>query len=255
MQDKNKDLNSFQTLVLDIGDIKTPLEFKIDQTTDWWALSLTLLVTVIVSIVSAYVTILLVTRSNNNLIKNQNFQNEKQLSKQEEFINKQIISQESQKESELNAHYKQLWMEKLRDEGAQFLHNTSIFSMQVFNNITFFNSFKRSGKGEENVNKHYDQLNQTIKQLEISQIKIQLSLNSNNELDNEIIELMAKIIIIVKSLSSQAYEELTNKINYKNINYENLASLPEHTSLMNCEILIKKKFIELLREERTFMYD
>ncbi len=94
---KSNESNLSQTLILDVNKVKSPIELKVDQITDYGALTFTLIISAIISAITAFVTIHLVTKSNNQLIESQKDQNERQLIKQEEFLARQIESQENQK--------------------------------------------------------------------------------------------------------------------------------------------------------------
>ncbi|MDC5456945.1 hypothetical protein NRA65_18045, partial [Acinetobacter baumannii] len=119
---KSNEPNLSQTLILDVSKVKSPIELKVDQVTDWGALTLTLSITVLVSLISAYVTIKLVTKSNNDLIKNQNAQNEHNLREQRDLQQLMIDSQERQKRNELKNEYIRNWINELKTPAENFIY-------------------------------------------------------------------------------------------------------------------------------------
>lgn len=250
---KTNESNLSQTLILDVSKVKSPIELRVDQITDYGALTFTLIISAIVSAITAFVTIYLVTKSNNQLIKSQKDQNERQLIKQEEFLVRQIESQENQKNKELNTHSKQIWIDKIRELATQFLYNTNRVVMQAFSTVNTYNTYKKNQSTYEEVSKNFDETKTIIRNLEIAAISIDLSLEGNNPIDDEIKELLTEIIKHIKTLNSSVLDNFTEKRDFELIDYSTLKTLPEVDKIYELEIKLKKKFIELFKEKRNFL--
>lgn len=250
---KSNESNLSQTLILDVSKVKSPIELKVDQITDYGALTFTLIISAIISAITAFVTIYLVTKSNNQLIESQKDQNESQLIKQEEFLARQIESQENQKNKELNTHSKQIWIDKLRESATQFLYNTSRVIIQALSTVNAYNTYKQDQNTYAEVNKNFDEINTIVRNLEIAAISIDLSLEGNNPIDDEIKKLLTEIINHIKVLNSTVLDNFTEKRNFQLIDYSTLKTLPEVDKIYELEIKLKKKFIELFKEKRNFL--
>lgn len=253
MKEVTKSQISPQTLVIDSSKIKTPIELKIDQITDYGALTFTLIITTIVSAITAYVTIFLVTKSNNQLIESQQEQNEKQLLKQEEFITKQIKSQEQQKYNELNTHSKQLWIDNIRELATQFLFNIHIITLQIMNTVNSNNVAEFDSRHHEKAMNEFAATREIIRKIEITKIKIELFLSEDSPIDLEVINLMKKLEKLTKDINANAYKEFTKKIGNKSITYEEFYTLPELEQFYKAEALLKRSFAKLIKEKRIFV--
>ncbi|HFG6919706.1 TPA: hypothetical protein ACGIKE_000257 [Acinetobacter baumannii] len=250
---KSPPSNITQTLVIDSSKIKKPIELKIDQVTDYGALTFTLIITTIVSAITAYVTIFLVTKSNNQLIENQKEQNERQLLKQEEFITKQIKSQERQKYNELNTQSKQLWLNDIRELATKFLFNINTITLQILNTVNSSNAALRDNSEHEKARSDFATTRQIINEIELNKINLELFLNADSPTDTEIIELMRTLEALVKDLNARAHNELTKKIGTRNITYEEFSTLPELQKIYKAEALLKICFANLIKEKRIFV--
>ncbi|HAV5431282.1 TPA: hypothetical protein JI046_11775 [Acinetobacter baumannii] len=250
---KSPPSNLTQTLVIDSSKIKKPIELKIDQVTDYGALTFTLIITTIVSAITAYVTIFLVTKSNNQLIENQKEQNERQLLKQEEFITKQIKSQERQKYNELNTQSKQLWLNDIRELATKFLFNINTITLQILNTVNSSNAALRDNSEYEKARSDFATTRQIINEIELNKINLELFLNADSSTDIEIIELMRTLEALVKDLNARAHNELTKKIGTRNITYEEFSTLPELQKIYKAEALLKICFANLIKEKRIFV--
>lgn len=250
---KSPPSNLTQTLVIDSSKIKKPIELKIDQVTDYGALTFTLIITTIVSAITAYVTIFLVTKSNNQLIENQKEQNEKQLLKQEEFINKQIKSQELQKYNELNTQSKQLWLNEIRELATKFLFNINAITLQIMNTVNSCNAALRDDSEHEKAMSDFATTRQIINEIELNKINLELFLNADSPTDIEIINLMRTLEALAKDLNARAHNELAKKIGTRNITYEEFYTLPELQKIYKAEALLKICFANLIKEKRIFV--
>lgn len=246
--------NSTQTLVLDVGKVKTPIELNVNQETDYLALSITLIVTVIVSAITAYVTIYLVTKSNSNLIQNQNQQNENQLCKQDELLNRQIESQEKQKDKELQAQYKQIWIDKMRDLASRFMFNANKIPLSVLDAVNNSNiNIVSNGSNKELVASKHKFISSLFENMELAQVTLELSLNSKDNIDAEIKQLLLNSVNLSKEIYSKAFTEFTSKINHRLISFEDLNTIPQLEQFYITQINLKYKFIELIQVERDFI--
>lgn len=241
-----------EKVVIDTSNIKFPLEIKVDQVTDYGALTFTLFITALVSAISAYVTVILVTKSNNKLIESQKEQNEKQLLKQEEFLNRQIVSQELQKNKELNAHTRQLWNDNIRELATQFLFNINLLPLQIMTTVNTYNHAVSDSKFHEKSLNEFAKTDEIMRKIEIHKINLELFLNKDIPLDLEIILLLKKLLILAKDINANTYEEFTDKINFKSITFKEFYTLPEMEKFYDAEIRIKDCFSKLVNEKRSF---
>lgn len=238
--------------ILDVRKIESPIELKIDQITDYGALTFTLIISAIVSAITAFVTIYLVTKSNNKLIESQRIQSEKQLIAQEILLNKQILSQENQKNKELNSHSRQIWIDKLRDSASKYLYYTNLVTIQALSLVNTYNTYKQKKCDYSKLSEKYNEIDITNKEMEIAQISISLSLDGTNTIDEEIKNILVQINLQTKSLNFMVIQELTNKVDYKVIDYETLKILPEVGKIHDLERELKNCFQKLFKENRNF---
>ena len=120
-----------QSIILQNTNENEPIQLKINSSTDYWALSFTILASVIVSMIAAYVTIKLVTNSNTKLIENQDIQNKNLIENQKDLQNKLIESQNQQLQSEVKSKNRQEWINRVRDLVAETITDINSFIITV----------------------------------------------------------------------------------------------------------------------------
>lgn len=128
---KSNQISESQSIILQNTNEKEPIQLKVNPVTDYWALWFTILASVIVSAIAAYVTIKLITDSNAKLIENQNLQNKNLLDNQSELQNKLIESQNQQLQREVKSKNRQEWINKVRELVAETLTENNSFFITV----------------------------------------------------------------------------------------------------------------------------
>ncbi len=204
---KTTEPNLAQTMILDVSKVNSPIELKVDQVTDWGALAITLTITLIVSIISAYVTIKLVTKSNNNLIKNQNDQNDQNLIAQRDLQQLMIDSQERQKRNELKNEYIRNWIDELKTPAENIIYYAETYipslsavinaELECYRNVNLLEAYKE--KSQEFI-EHFQKIH-------TNQISILLHLNNNSQ---EEVEILNEISSIIK-LCSKIHNDVVQK--------------------------------------------
>ncbi|HEN9540717.1 hypothetical protein ACT41N_00725 [Acinetobacter baumannii] len=182
MADINSVTKKPNVIVLQNIDTAKPIQLKIDSPTDYYALGITVTVSLITAIVSAIVTIYLVDKSNKRLIDSQNEINRRQLESQ--------ITQ--QKNDVINRNIEER-INNIRNLMAEYIAlNQKLMPELPLMTNTYI--FKRMQNIEGN-----QYIEQVIKNTELRntilkmQNLIELTLNKDNTLDNEIINHMKNI--------------------------------------------------------------
>lgn len=214
---KDQTLNSTQTLTLDLSKVKTPIEMKIDQVTDYWALTFTLLISVLVSSITAFVTIHLVTKSNKELLNSQTKQNSELLNNQNKLQDGIIANQVDQQRKEVRSKNRQEWINSVRSLIADHLAESEQFmiTIDLEQNLRILNYKKAiidnrnelskildyTDPSEEDILKYgkiplpppFPKTTEIIKKCGNITIYLDLLLSSKNELDREIHQLLTEI--------------------------------------------------------------
>lgn len=122
---------SNQAIILQNTDQNKPIQLKVNTDTDYLALTFSILASVIVSMIAAYVTIKLVTKSNAKLIENQSEQNKKLIANQTKLQNDLISSQNQMLKSEVKSRNRQEWINRVRDLVAETLAEGNSFIIEL----------------------------------------------------------------------------------------------------------------------------
>lgn len=246
---KSNESSLSQTLILDVSKVKSPIELEVNQVTDWGALTLTLVITVIVSTISAYVTIKLVTKSNNNLIKNQNVQNEYSLQQQRELQQLMIESQERQKRNELKNEYIRNWIDELKVPAENIIYKfeTYIPALSAAANA------KIESQKNLNLSDIYTEKSKAfilhLQNISTYHISLQLHLNSNKKEEVDILNDIQTIIQLCTKLHNEVFQKITQLDNQTTIQYNDLESADDAKSFYINIKLLKQKLRTLLNEE------
>lgn len=246
---KSNESNSSQTLILDVSKVKSPIELEVNQVTDWAALTLTLVITVIVSIISAYVTIKLVTKSNNKLIKNQNDQNKYSLQQQRELQQLMIESQERQKRNELKNEYIRNWIDELKEPAEKIIYKLETY-IPALSGVA--NAKIESKKNLELLDIYTEKSKAFILHLQninTYQISLQLHLNSNKKEEVDILNEITTIIQLCTKMHNEVFHKITQLDNQTSIEYKDLESEEDAKNFYIKIKLLKQKFRTLLNEE------
>ena len=166
----NEHLHSFQivnnipktqALVLQNTNQKEPIQLRVDPVTDYTALGITVFVSIITALLSAIVTICIVTRSNRDLIKNENAMQSK------------FLANERKKELDLIiAKNRQNWINAIREDIAKVTTKTK----HTTHNLRAILQTKRDDEKED-----YSDFILKYQEVEELIIKIELFLNRNKE--------------------------------------------------------------------------
>lgn len=113
-----------QAVILQNPDQNTPIQVKINQDTDYNALTLTLFVTILASLISAVVTVVLVTKSNKSLIRSQN----------ENHI-KQLDAQRQHQKSDVTSTNRQAWINSVRSILSEYIFYATRIQAYIVNAV------------------------------------------------------------------------------------------------------------------------
>lgn len=223
-----------QAIVLQNTNEKLPLQVKISQDTDYIALFFTLIVAIITSIISAVVTVKLVSKSNKNLVDNQ-----------EKIHGKQLEFQSSQQKNEIRSRNRQEWINNVRLLISQYL----TYSSNLMTNLLTAENARIICKTDTSYLQEYKTYSDTLRinynnLVDISML-IDLTLSKDNPIDRHIVELINEInksyIAIAQSIGKDINENIiTSQINYNflkkfqehDIIIQNRASLLELTKVL-----------------------
>lgn len=233
------DSSSQQTIVLQNVPPKGPLELKIDSPTDYTALGITVTVSIITAIISAWITITLVDRTNRNLMKSQN-------KLQKELIESHI----TQQKNDISTRSRQEWIKDVRNMMTDFLQLATLIPLHSYEFITSGILFNKKEISEERYLSISDKNKKVIADLNNLGMKLDLTLSKDNELDREICTLINEIMGLMEKITSQyiilvdQYKEQPNMI--KAIDY---IDRPEFYKIIQNIELIKIKTKVLLKNE------
>ncbi|HCA5350552.1 hypothetical protein R4463_06075 [Acinetobacter baumannii] len=268
-QNNSNSPNPIQTLTLEMGNLKAPIELKIDQVTDYGALSYTLLISGIISAITAYVTIHLVTKSNRDLLKNQTEQTNNLISNQNILQEKIISNQVDQQKKEVRSRNRQEWINKVRSliadyltESEQFMISVSIEqNLRILNYKNELNKNKLQHTGvvnslepnEMDILKYrtiqlpppFPETTQIIKKCLNITTNLDLLLSSSNELDREIHKLLTEI----NSQINKIYTLYFNKGCVKNVTSDELNEFPSTKTFFKLRQDLSLKTKKLLKSE------
>ena len=220
-----------QNLILDVSNVKTPISLKVDQVTDYGALTFTLAITIIASAITAFVTVYLVTKSNRDLISNQN-----QL--QEQLLANQV----EQQKNEVKSKNRQEWINEVRNLISSFLGAVNLIPIHSLDMINSTILVKAQEITEEKFLKTNENHRKLYDELTILEIKINLTLSKDNELDRDISALAYAIIIEFGNLI-QKYDNILEKHGYSR------QPIDAKTFLKNQEFLRIKTFSDTITEK------
>lgn len=215
-----------------------PIELKIDSVTDYTALAVTLLVTVLTSAISAFVTIWLVLKSNNRLVESQNLQQQRLLTSQSHEQTKSIKSK-----------YRQDWINSVRLLMANYLNTSSNLYMFLLNYINSLILKKEHNGSQEKIDKAHEDLLNLVGKLNNYSIQIDLILSKSNILDREIVDLTFEYSTLYHSLLTKLLNGFNNNIFKKVLDHKYLLGMPEVIRMQKINIEIKQKVKELLKNE------
>ncbi|WP_074163821.1 hypothetical protein [Acinetobacter baumannii] len=176
MADINSVTQKPNVIILQNIDTAKPIQLKIDSPTDYYALGITVTVSLITAIVSAIVTIYLVDKSNKRLIDSQN-----------EINRKQLESQITQQKNDVVTRNREERINNIRNLMAEYIAlNQKLMPELPLMTNTYIVKRMQNIEGNEYIEQviKNTELRNTILKM---QNLIELTLNKDNSLDNEII--------------------------------------------------------------------
>lgn len=228
-----------QAIVLQNTNENYPIQLKVNPVTDYGALWLTVLASVIVSAISAAVTIYLITKSNSKLSSNQQ-------KMQTEMLNQQ----ESLKINEVKSQNRQDWINKVRTIFVSYFDHTSSCYSLLNKNFAKKASFHTKAISFEDYNCMVAEYNDYSHKLNKIKYEVDITLSSTDKIDREIAALVSKYHekFILLSAQLDTYY-LSFSPNFKSIpmSYINQHLTTKEMDLINEDIL--KKIKELLKSE------
>lgn len=224
-----------QAIVLQTTNKDLPLQLRVDPVTDYGALWLTVLASVLVSAITAAVTIYLITQSNNKLINSQDNLQEKMLSQQAEL-----------KKNELKSQNRQEWINRVRTLFVNYFDHTSSF-ITVLNKYYFKKSSSDNDEiSEEEYNSMVVEYNNYIITLNKYNYEVDITLSSNDKIDREIATLVYKFhtnfILLAKELDVY-YSSFSPNFQSITMSYLDNHSITQDMDLINKDILNKIKIL------------
>ncbi|MGJ8757447.1 hypothetical protein ACSFV5_07305 [Acinetobacter sp. HC8-3S] len=215
-----------QTIILQNTDKNKPIQLKVNSDTDYVALTFSILASVIVSMIAAYVTIKLVTKSNTKLIENQCEQNKYLIANQNQLQSDLISSQNKMLKSEVKSKNRQEWINRVRDimaetmtDGNSFIiilfkeHNTRIQRYKALNSKTLT-------EGKIILDPPYPETVQIMRSFDKNVILLDLLLSKDNEIDRKIHTKLKEISTLQGKIMSKYSQAKDNIPNSDNVNHE-----------------------------------
>lgn len=187
------EIPSQQALILQNTNKDLPIQIRVDPVTDYTALWVTLSVSILVSSITAFVTIWLVTRSNRELSSNQLDLQEQMLSQQEVF-----------KKNEVKAQNRQAWINHVRQIFVNYFSHTHKLSFVMQEYFSVLIAYERNIITDDTYNIHIKEYFEYIQILETLKVEIDITLSAKDKLDRRISHLV--------DLYCQASGELHNHI-------------------------------------------
>lgn len=191
--------------VLKMGNNINPISLNVNLATDYLALGITVTATVIIALISAYVTVRLVLKSNSLLIKNQ-------------------LKQQS---NDVRSKNRQEWINKVRTDISIFLSKSLLIHNIYFRYINLQIALKQNEGILEDFKIVSKNLNVLQDELLNMVIKLDLTLSATDTLDRQIVKLADEIF--------ESFEELIGKI-------ENLVNSDANKIYSNSDV---NKFAEI----------
>lgn len=126
-----------QSLEIQNTNKDSPIQLKVDSSTDYWAVGATVFLSVFASIVAAWITVKLVSNSNKALIDSQNTHQNNLLAQQNDQHQGSINAQKEHQQREVLAKNRQEWINDVRKIIAQIISDSqnAVLNMHKENEI------------------------------------------------------------------------------------------------------------------------
>ncbi|MGK8801444.1 hypothetical protein [Acinetobacter seifertii] len=203
-----------QAVILQNPDQNTPIQLKINQDTDYCALVITLIATVFASIISAVVTIVLVTKSNKSLIRSQN-----------ENHLKQLEAQRQQQKSDVTSTNRQAWINSVRSILSEYLFYATRIQVYMIQTIN------KNPEGKTN-------LMQALDILDKNKILINLYFSKH---ESQLIDLMDEFVNSANEISHKYTDNQSNLVPYNEKDFVPLKEIREKI-INTAQDILKKEW-------------
>lgn len=237
-----------QSLVIQNTDVKNPIQLRIDPVTDYWALLCTILASVIVSAITAGVTILLIRMSNNKLAQSQaNLQN-------------QMLEQQAElKRNEVKAQNRQEWINKVRNLFVTYFNHSESFPMLLQRNFSVRHAYNRKLIDYVEHNKMALEFQNYKSELRRLTLEVDITLSATDTIDREISNLVHNFYEKFKSLTDLLEEEIKSKYIHLDISIKTKdiedQILSKEMADINIDILNKIKVLLKSEWEKVKLFD
>ena len=265
MSNKNQDssenlqhLNTFlfvnktpeiQALEIQNTSAKEPIQLRVDPVTDYTALIITLGVSILVSSITAFVTIWLITRSNNKLIGFQSTQNENQLQFQITQQGILLSHQKEQLKKEVRSKNRQDWVNNVR----QLFSNYLISSNQLITNLLNAENTRLQSMQHGFLLEEYKELSRLMREnfnnLNNTAMLINLTLSKDSVLDREIYNLTQDICNSYIALAILINHEITTEVIISTIEVSYLDKFEQKNVILKSNAIFTEKAKLLLKNE------
>lgn len=248
------DSSNSQHIVLQNTDENKPIQLKINAVTDYTALSITVISSIIISIVTAAITILLVKNSNKSLLSGQLEQQKILLSKQTEQLQQQLDHQLSIQKNELKHNNLKELIHELRTLLSSLhtsLDNVAVFTTQLFR-IRLASKFHPNNDNYslDKIEKYGEKTTELFDTIRFSANQLEIILDSNTIPSEELKKLINNSVKFMTDFYSEVDRDFLNEDlnNMDELNLNNMFIRYESLRLLTLETnKLKKECIVVLR--------
>lgn len=237
-----------QSFTLQNTDEKNPIQLRVDPVTDYTALTVTILTSIIVSGITAAVTILLIRMSNNKLAQSQaNLQN-------------QMLEQQAElKRNEVKAQNRQEWINKVRNLFVTYFNHSESFPMLLQRNFSVRHAYNRKVIDYVEHNKMALEYQNYKSELRRLALEIDITLSAKDPLDREISNLVhnfyEKFLSLIDVLEEEIKSKYVNQVNSMMTKDIESKILSKEMNDINKEILNKIKILLKLEWEKVKQFN
>ncbi|GEA69089.1 hypothetical protein PA3_32470 [Acinetobacter pittii] len=237
-----------QLLTLQNTDAQNPIQLRVDPITDYTALTFTILTSIIVSGITAAVTILLIRMTNNKLAQSQ------------ANLQKQMLEHQAElKRNEVKAQNRQEWINKVRKLFVTYFNHSESFPMLLQRNFSVRHAYNRKVINYVEHNKMALEYQNYKSELRRLILEVDITLSATDTIDREISNLVHSFYEKFKSLTDLLEEELKSEYIHLDISIttkdiENKI-LSKEMNDINIEILNKIKILLKSEWEKVKRFD
>ncbi|MCZ1176817.1 hypothetical protein ABTF02_13315 [Acinetobacter baumannii] len=244
-------INNFpekQSLALQNTDVKNPIQLRIDPVTDYWALFFTIFASVLISTITAAVTIWLIKISNNSLAQSQANLQDKMLSQQADL-----------KKAELKAQNRQEWINNVRKLFVNYFNHSSSYAALLQRNYAVRHAYCKQALTDKQQNEAALEYQNYLYELKRFSLEIDITLSASDEIDREISNLVNSFYEKFKALVQHLDQEFRSTGAYqehsKGIEHFEDHSISQEMNTINLKILSKVKILLKNEWEKVKSFD